>query len=618
MRRSTTLGLVLALGLGSCGRESAPPPPDAAPGGAMDSAAAPTVPDQPTFAEHVAPIVYEHCTPCHYAGGSAPFPYESFDDVRDHATQIAEVSADGTMPPWLPEPGHGEFQGARTLDPVTRDTLVRWVEQGTPAGELASAPPPPRFDAGWRLGEPDLVLETGAPFELPADGKDVYRNFVIPVPPGPPRFVRAVEIVPGDPQVVHHGVLRVDLTGSVRRLDAEDPAPGFDGMAFGGARMPDGRFLGWTPGRRPDPGSDARAWRLLGGSDLVLQLHLRPSGKVEPISARVGLHFAERPPTMPALSMELSSSEIDLPPGARDVRVRDRYRVPVDVAIRSVYPHAHYLGRRIEAWATLPDGSRRDLLLIEDWDFDWQDEYRLVRPLRLPKGSTIHMDWSFDNSAQNPHNPFSPPRHVRYGPASTDEMAELILEVEPDDPRHLAALDQDFRRKWLGDQAALYERLVERSPDDPDVVANLGAFRQLMSDSAAATAAYERALRLDPDHVQANIELGIVLMGEGKLPRAVAHLRRAATVAPDRPRPHLTLANALRKQGKDDEAIEHYRRVIELDPGSAEAHNNLGITLEARRDLAGALEHFGRARQLQPNTALFGKNLARVQAKLGR
>lgn len=623
--RAAVLWMSLGGSSSACGQE---PPRRAEPATAREPAAKgatraePIVPAQPTFAAHVAAIVYAHCTPCHHQGGSAPFAFESFDEVADHATQIAEVTADGSMPPWLPSAGPGVFVGARTLDEVTRQTLARWVEQGALAGDLAAAPVPSPPSGGWQLGPPDLVLSTGAPFELPADGTDIYRNFVISVPPtasaGPPRFVRAVEIRPGDPRVVHHGVLRVDLTGSVRHLDSQDPAPGFDGMVFAGARMPDGRFLGWTPGKRPDPGSDARAWRLLGGSDLVLQLHLRPSGKVEPIAAQLGLHFAQRPPTLPALSMELSSSEIDLPPGASDVRVHDRYTVPVDVAIRSLYPHAHYLGRRVEAWAVLPDRTRRDLLLIEDWDFDWQDEYRYVRPVRLPKGSTIHMEWRFDNSAQNPHNPVSPPRHVTYGSASTDEMAELILEVEPDDPRHLAALDEDFRRKWLGDQAALYERLLARSPADPDVAANLGAFRQLRGETDAAVAAYERALDADPDHLQANVELGIVRMGAGELAQAIEHLRRAVAVAPAKARPHLTLANALRKHGRHDEAIEHYRRALAIDDGLAQAHNNLGITLEGRGDLRGALQHFSRAVEYSPNTAVFAKNLARVRARLGR
>jgi len=579
---------------------------------------APTIPEVPTFAEHVAPLVYAHCTPCHHARGSAPFAFEGYDDVRDHAEQIAEVTKSGFMPPWLPVEGRGpELEGARRLSEVERGTLARWVEQGTAAGELARAPAPPVAPDGWQLGKPDLVLETGAPFELPADGADVYRNFVIPVPAEPPlRFVRAIEIVPADPKVVHHGVLRVDLSGSVRQLDASDPEPGFDGMVFAGAGMPDGRFIGWTPGKRLDPGSEARAWRLHGGSDLVLQLHLRPSGKPEAVTARLGLYFSSRPPTQPALSMELASGDIDLPAGAANVHVRDEYTVPADLAVRSIYPHAHYLGKRIDAWATLPDGAERRLVTIDDWDFDWQDQYRFVRPVRLPKGSTIHMDWSFDNSAQNPHNPTSPPKHVTYGPSSTDEMAELILEVEPDDPKDLPALDQDFRRHWLAGQAAILEAALRRDPKDADAAANLGAFRQLMGDAAGATAAYEQALRIDPDHVQANVELGIVLLAASKPARAVALLRHATAVAPDQARPHLTLANALRKQGDDEGAIASYRRAIELDEVSAEAHNNLGIVLEQQGELAEAATQFGRASELQPKQALFRNNLARVRAKL--
>jgi tetratricopeptide (TPR) repeat protein len=427
-----------------------------------------------------------------------------------------------------------------------------------------------------------------------------------------------LEIQPVNPRVVHHGVLRVCLDGSVRRLDAEDPAPGFDGMVFAGALMPDGRFLGYTPGKLPDAGSDARSWRLIGGSDLVLQLHLRPSGKVEPVRAKIGLYFAARPATRPALAMELVNRDIDLAPGARDVHVRDEYTMPVDVAITSVYPHAHYLGKSIEAWATLPDGSRRWLIAIDDWDFNWQDQYRLREPLRLPRGSTIHMDWRFDNSAENPNNQFSPPRRIVHGPGSTDEMAELILEVEPEDPRNLGALDEAFRRKWLTGQADELARRLRDKPDDVDAAADLGAFRQLLGDPAAAISAYEQALRGDPDHVKANLELGIVLMATGALPRALPLLRRAVAAAPMQARPHLVLANALRKQGDASGAIAEYRRAIALDDQLAEAHNNLGIVLEGRAELDAAAIAFARAQALDPRQALYGSNLARVQAKLAR
>lgn len=609
----TLLGVLAACGGDETTTRSEP---DASATERFPKAVAPTVPPSPTFAEHVAPIIYTHCTACHRQGGSAPFTLGSYDDVRDHATLVAELTGDGTMPPWLPEPGHGEFRGARVLSSIERQTIARWVEQGTPQGDTTKLPKPPTFDGGWTLGTPDLVLETGAPFVLPADGRDVYRNFVIAVPPGPLQFVRAVEIAPGDPRVVHHGVLRVDTTGGVRRLDERDAGTGFDGMEFGSARMPDGRFVGWTPGKRPDEGSEARAWRLIGGTDLVLQLHLRPTGKPEPVAAKVGLYFSKQPPTVPALSMELFSTEIDLPPGAADVHARDEYTVPVDVAVASVYPHAHYLGKSVEAWAMLPDGSRRWLIKIDDWDFDWQDQYRFVRPVRLPKGSTVHMDWRFDNSAANPHNPSSPPQHVRYGPASTDEMAELILEVEPVDPRTMAQLDESFRRKWLGGQAEHLQRQLERTPDDADTAANLGAFRQHLGQLEASVAAYERALSIDPTHEQANLELAIVRMSQGQLDVAVTLLRQAVAAAPTNARAHRLLGDAKRKQGKAAEAMGHYRRSIALDDGVAQVHNNLGILLEASGDLVGAREGFSRAAELSPRQPVFAKNLARVQAKL--
>lgn len=610
MRSPAPLLALLLPALG-CGGEA---PPGSSTRVAAPVAAA-SVPAEPTFAEHVAPIMYAHCSGCHHVGGPAPFPLISHDDVRDHAAQIAEVTASGFMPPWLPRVGHGEFVGARRLDDRGRATLARWAETGAPAGDLARAPAAPVYHADWQLGAPDLVLDTGAAFELPADGKDVYRNFVIPVPPGPLRHIRAYDIRPDDPRVVHHGVMRVGVGDGLRRLDAEDPAPGFDGMVFAGAGMPDGRFLGYTPGKLPDPGSDARSWRLFGGSDLVLQLHLRPSGKPEQVHAKVGLYFASGPATRPALAMELSNTDIDLPPGARDVHVRDEYTMPVDVAIASIYPHAHYLGKSIEAWATLPDGTRRWLIAIDDWDFNWQDQYRPVQPLKLPRGSVITMDWRFDNSAQNPHQQLSPPRRVVHGPASTDEMAELILEVEPDDPRDLAALDAAFRRKWTLGQIAQIDRTLARTPNDAEAAANLGALRQSIGEASLAIAAYELALRSQPDHVRANIELGIVLMNSGQVARALPPLRRAVALAPTEARPHISLANALRKHGDFAGAIEHYREAIRIDDSDAAAHNNLGIALEARGELAAAATAFARAMALDPRQPLYASNHARVSAK---
>jgi hypothetical protein len=289
------------------------------------------------------------------------------------------------------------------------------------------------------------------------------------------------------------------VSGEVRKLDLADPAPGFDGMVFGGAKMPGGRFLGWTPGKTPDPGTDERSWQLTSGADLVVQVHLRPSGKPEAIRPKIGLHFATRPPSKIALSMELSSTDLDIAAGETDYRVTDSFQLPADVDLISVYPHAHYVGKQLDGYVLLPDGTRRQLIEIDDWDFNWQDAYRLAQPLRLPKGSVIHMDYRYDNSAANPRNPSSPPQRVVYGPNSTDEMAELILELEPVNPADLSVLDDAFMAKWLSGQITTTERKLAAAGNDPKLLSTLAALLARAGQMPAAKRRFEESLALRDD-----------------------------------------------------------------------------------------------------------------------
>jgi tetratricopeptide (TPR) repeat protein len=567
----------------------------------------------PNFARDVAPLVYEKCATCHHEGGPAPFPLIEYGDVSDHGKQIVDVTHSGYMPPWLPKPGGlaFEYEQQRRLTDTEKKLLADWVAGGMPTGDLARAPQPPKFRAGWQLGEPDVVLEADVTFELPPDGPDVYRNFVIAVPDGPPRFVKAVELQPGSPSVVHHSVMRIDTTGDVRKLDAADPAPGFDGMVFGAARMPGGRFIGWTPGKTPDPGTDDRSWQLTSGADLLVQVHLRPSGKVEAIRPKVGLHFAKRPPTRIALSMDLSSSDIDIAPGETGYRVTDSFELPADVDLISVYPHAHYIGKELDGYVVLPDGARIQLVEIDDWDFDWQDAYRLVKPLRLPKGSVIHMDYRYDNSADNPHNPSSPPKRVTYGPNSTDEMAELILELEPVNPAELTLLDDAFMAEWLNSQIVITERKLANNPDDPQQLAALGALLVHAGQLPAAKLRYEASLALRDDPA-IRVELSLVLAELGDMPAAEGQLDAALAVDPNHSRAHLVRGNNARTAGRFADAIASYERALAADPKSADAHNNLGVTYEKLDQPARAVESFTRATELAPARGLFHENHGRA------
>src|SRR5262245_13038309 len=342
-----------------------------------------------TFNKDIAPVVWAGCATCHRPGEIGPFSLITYDDVRRHATQIAAVTARRAMPPWKPAPGRGAFQNERRLTDAELDAIQKWIADGAPEGAAADRPPassglegrPPRFTSAWQLGTPDLVVTMPVPFTVPADGADVFRTFVIPIPLTAARYVRALEFHPGNARVVHHANLGVDRTRSSRHLDARDPEPGYAGGMERDARYPEGQLLGWTPGQAAHAVPEGTQWRLEPGSDLVVQLHLQPTGRPETVRVSAGFYFTDTPPTRVPIGLRLGSETIDIAAGARDYVVSDRYTLPTAVDVVAIQPHAHNLARRMEATATLPDGSRRSLIVIDDWDFRWQDVYRYTTPI---------------------------------------------------------------------------------------------------------------------------------------------------------------------------------------------------------------------------------------------
>ena len=248
------------------------------------------------------------------------------------------------MPPWLPDPGSPSFENERRLTGAELGAIEAWVAQGAHEGVAADRPQLPVWTDRWQLGTPDLVVELPEAYALQPATTDAFRTFVLPVPIQSVRYVRGVEVRPGNPQVVHHVTLALDPTSSSRRLDDADPGPGFGGGMFSpDARNPENRALGWTPGITPRMEPDGMAWRLEPNTDLVLEFHMLPSrtGEVALVKPSVGLYFADRPPTRPSIDFKLGSKAIDIPPGKSDYAIEDTFVVPVDVEVLSVYPHAH-------------------------------------------------------------------------------------------------------------------------------------------------------------------------------------------------------------------------------------------------------------------------------------
>lgn len=398
-----------------------------------------------TYARDIAPIVQANCVQCHRDGEIAPFPLATYGDVAKRARQIVSVTQSRFMPPWKPEPDFGHFLNERRLTEREVALFKTWAEGGAPEGDAADLPPPPKFVEGWQLGEPDLVVKMAEPFEVPADGRDVFRNFVIPIDLDRDHLVAVAEFRPGNRRVVHHALFYLDRSGVARKKDAADPGPGYG--SFGGPGfLPSGSIGGWAPGGTPHPLRNGMGRELQKGSDLVLQIHYHPSGKVESDQSTVGIHFVKQPSRKVVAPIVVIDRGLYIPAGAERHRMSGSYTLPADTTMVAVIPHMHLLGRETKVTATLPDGQVEPLVWIKDWNFNWQDQYHLAEPRRFPKGTRLDVEAVYDNSDQNPLNPNSPPKEVTWGEQTTDEMFLCFFLVTTEKPEDLLTVRLDNLR----------------------------------------------------------------------------------------------------------------------------------------------------------------------------
>jgi len=393
------------------------------------------LPEKITFNEHIAPVLHRRCVACHRPGEVGPFSLLTFADAQKRARQIAEVTASREMPPWHAGDTTPPMLWDRRLSAQEVSLLDQWHRSGAAEGDPAQAPAAPTFPVGWRLGPPDLELVMPEPFAVPAEGRDIYRTFVLPLGLEDDAWVRAVELRPSAATVVHHILVFIDPTGRAAAKDARTPEPGYPG-----ADTRDLRFVAaWAPGGGALTLPSDLAWSFPKGSNLVLQTHFHPSGKAEAEATRVAIHRADGPPPhrhriiqVPPMFSMLEGLEI--PAGEKAHTLRDSFVLPVDVDAFRVGAHAHFLGRRMSLTATLPDGTRQPLLEVPKWDFAWQDQYAYRQRIHLPAGTRLDAEVVWDNSADNPDNPARPPVTVRWGEQSQEEMGSLMLAVVlPDD-----------------------------------------------------------------------------------------------------------------------------------------------------------------------------------------
>lgn len=567
-------------------------------------------PPQPTFTRDIAPILYRSCASCHHPRGSALFSLLDYEDAKARAPKIAEMTEKRAMPPWLPEPDYGDFANNPSLTGAEIRRIGDWVKSGAPRGP-ATGPPPPNFSEGWQLGTPDLVLETSHPFTLPASGPDVFWNFIFTPALDSRRFVRAIEIRPGDSHLVHHANVLIDRgRAAVKKAQLDG---GFPGMDVTVERSPldfDSHFLFWKPGSPPWVEPDGFSWELDPGDTLILNAHFMSAsmhgGMAMQAKPSIGLYFTEKPPEKFPLLIELQNDQaLKIPAGARDFIVADDFRLPVDAEILAVYPHAHYLGRVLEAYATLPNGRRKWLVRIPQWDPAWQGVFHFREPLALPAGSILSMRWHYDNSSANPRNPNHPPLLVLGGDQSTDEMAHLWLQVLPQGGA--------TRRRQL--KEALVRHTLEKNPRDYFAHLQLGALMISRLDPGEAVAEFREATRIAPEKAEGHNWLGLALATVGRSREAIEQFRAALSLEPGYTNARYNLARSLAKSGALDEAFHYFSEVIAAEPRDAVARNDFGELLLRMRKPAEALEQFEKALVLDPSleTARSNRDLAQHQ-----
>jgi hypothetical protein len=394
-----------------------------------------------TFYRDVVPILQERCQSCHRAGEIGPMPLGTYTEVRPFAKAIANAVTIRKMPPWFADPSVGKFHNDPSLSQREIDTLVQWTEGGAVAGDPKDAPPPRVFAEGWNIGTPDVVLEMPHAYDVPARGTIEYTYVIVPTGFKEDTWITAGEVRPGNRAVMHHATIFVRPKESswlrqypvgqafvpaeqIRNETTPTPAA----TTNAGAGQLDEPIIGYVPGRperRLRPGYGVL---IPAGADLVFQLHYTANGNITPDQSRVGFVLAKERPTMRVLRVAAANDRFVIPAGADNYAVSGALALNVDTELIEAYPHMHVRGKSMKLSALYPSGEREDLLNVPRYDFNWQLTYEIPEPKRIPKGTILRADGTFNNSASNRFNP-DPSKDVRWGDQSWEEMMVGFFQV---------------------------------------------------------------------------------------------------------------------------------------------------------------------------------------------
>jgi hypothetical protein len=381
---------------------------------------------EPTFCEHIAPIIFKNCVSCHRNGEIGPFSLTNYQEVKSHATMIKFVTSTRYMPPWTPIHGYGSFAQERGLSNEQIILINQWVDNNMPFGDSTKIPALPEFPTGSQLGTPDVVLTMSQKYTIKGNFKDTYRNFVVPTELLEDKDIAAIEFRPGNPKIVHHVNMYLDTSGTARALDALDPEYGYHG--YGGIGFtPAANLIGWIPGISPHFFPASLGIHFRKKSDIVLQFHYAPSATEQSDQSTINIFYKKDTPVRPLSQFTIEPR--NLPTGQSFVIPPQKKKsfmgtitITEDISLMAIAPHMHLLGLSAKAFAITPTNDTIPLIAIDNWNFNWQGVYFFKNLVKLPKQSVVYYESLYDNTSDNPENPSFPPKPAVWGELTSDEM----------------------------------------------------------------------------------------------------------------------------------------------------------------------------------------------------
>ena len=397
------------------------------PAGAQQPAA-----NAPTFTKDVAPILFKQCVNCHRPGEIAPMSLMTYEQARPWAKAILKVMSNGTMPPWHADAPAGTFHNERILTDRERQTLVAWASEGAPKGDDTDLPQAPTFAEGWSLGTPDVVLEMQEDYPVPASGTVEYEYFYVPTNFTESKWVKSIEIKPGNRSLVHHVLVFYRAKPDAPRVPLARPnaknmqTPRNNNRGQRPPRtdlkdMPQRLVATYAPGTNPQAAPEGTAFRLEAGGILELQMHYTPNGKPATDRTKIGITFSKESAPQEVRAQHFFNGTFRLPAGSADVAVTTDLEFVQDATVWGIFPHTHLRGKKWAYNLVLPSGETRAILSVPRYDFNWQTYYMFKEPLKVPKGSKIVSTAWYDNSAANKSNP-DPTKDVFWGDQTWEEM----------------------------------------------------------------------------------------------------------------------------------------------------------------------------------------------------